>query len=151
MGVFFMSLITFNTDVAWTGESVRSVANIGEHKVVIDEPTTLGGTNQGPNPVELVLAGLGGCINVLVSSFARLHGVELTNLMVHVEGDLDPDGFMKKDSNVRPGFQQVRYRIEIDSPSDPVKINELIDHVERICPVKDTLSGVPVVAIKELV
>lgn len=52
------------------GEGVRSVANIRGKQIVIDEPASLGGTDQGPNPVELVLAALGGCLNVLVASFA---------------------------------------------------------------------------------
>ncbi len=69
---------------------------------------------------------------------------------MYVEGDLDPDGYMEKNLNVRPGFQQIRYRIDIDSPSDPRQIQELIDHVERVCPVKDTLGGVPVVPVKEV-
>ena len=144
-----MPNVTFHADVVLS-EGVRSIAKIGEHELIIDEPVSLGGTNQGPNPVEYVLASLGGCINVLVSSFAKLHRVEVKSLRVHVEGDLDPDGFLKANATVRPGFQQIRYRIEIDSPSDPVKVRELIDHVERVCPIKDTLSGVPVVSIDEV-
>ncbi len=136
----------FSSDVTWSGEGVASVADINVKQVTIDEPENLGGTDQGPNPVELILAGLGGCINVLVSSFAKLHGVELKGSRVHVEGDLDPDGFLEK-ADVRPGFQEIRYQIEIDSPSAPEKIEALIEHVERVCPVKDTLKGVPTVAM----
>lgn len=51
---------------------------------------------------------------------------------------------MEKNPAVRPGFQEIRYRIEVDSPSDVGKIRELIGHIEKICPVKDTLSGVTV-------
>ena len=144
-----MANVTFHAEVALS-EGVRSIATIGGHQIIIDEPVSLGGTDQGPNPVEYVLASLGGCINVLVSSFAKLHKVEIKESKVHVEGDLDPDGFLKANATVRPGFQQIRYRIEIDSPSDPVKVQELIEHVERVCPVKDTLSGVPVVSIDEV-
>jgi uncharacterized OsmC-like protein len=65
---------------------------------------------------------------------------------VHIEGDLDPDGFMEK-ADVRPGFLEIRYHIDIDSPSAPEKVQALIEHVERVCPVKDTLKGVPTVAV----
>jgi uncharacterized OsmC-like protein len=142
----FMPKLTFVSDVKWSGEGVRSVAEINGKQVIIDEPPALGGTDQGPNPVELILAALGGCINVLVSLFAKQHGVELKGSQVHVEGDLDPDGFMEK-ADVRPGFLEVRYHIQIDSPSDPEKVQALIEHVERVCPVKDTLQGVPTVAV----
>ncbi|AKU25224.1 OsmC family protein [Anoxybacillus geothermalis] len=141
-----MPKLTFSSDVKWSGEGVRSVADINGKQVIIDEPPALGGTDQGPNPVELVLAALGGCINVLVSLFASHHGVELKGVQVHVEGDLDPDGFMEK-ADVRPGFLEIRYHIDIDSPSDPKNVQALIEHVERVCPVKDTLRGVPTVPI----
>jgi uncharacterized OsmC-like protein len=143
-----MAKLTFSSNVTWSGEGVRSTADINGKQVIIDEPPALGGTDQGPNPVELILAALGGCINVLVPLFAKQHGVELKGCRVHVEGDLDPDGFMEK-ADVRPGFSEIRYRIDIDSPSDPAKIQALIEHVERVCPVKDTLKGVPAVALHE--
>ncbi len=91
-----MPKLTFQSDVSWSGEGVRSIAQIGDRQVVIDEPKSLGGTDQGPNPVEYLLAALGGCISILVSMFADRHKVELKGVKVHVEGDLDPDGFMKK-------------------------------------------------------
>src|SRR5699024_11986052 len=65
-------------------------------QVIIDEPKKLGGTDQGPNPVEYVLSALGGCVNVLVVSFAKSFGVQVEDLQVHVEGDLDSDGFLGK-------------------------------------------------------
>ncbi|GAB6936099.1 OsmC family protein [Calditerricola yamamurae] len=141
-----MAKVTFSSDVVWTGEGVRSVAHIRDKQVVIDEPPSLGGDDLGPNPVELILAALGGCLNVLIASFAKLHGVELRGVRVKVEGDLDPDGFTERNPNVRPGFLEIRYHIEIDSPSASERIQALLDHVQRVCPVKDTLKGVPVVA-----
>jgi hypothetical protein len=38
-----------------------SDAAIRDFTIKIDEPATLGGTDRGPNPVELVLAALGAC------------------------------------------------------------------------------------------
>ncbi|MBT9282914.1 MAG: OsmC family protein [Hydrogenibacillus schlegelii] len=138
---------TFASRVEWSGEGVRAVAHIRDKQIVIDEPPALGGTDQGPNPVELVLAALGGCISVLVSLLAKRHGVELREVTIDVEGDLDPDGFLEKAPGVRPGFQEIRYRIAIDSPSAADRVRALIEHVERICPVKDTLRGVPTLAV----
>lgn len=145
-----MPKLTFSSNVVWSGESVRSFAYINGKQVIIDEPPSLGGTDQGPNPVELVLAALGGCLNVLITSFAKQHGVELRGSEVYVEGDLDPNGFLEKDPTVRPGFQEIRYRIEIDSSSAPERIQTLIEHVERVCPVKDILRGVPTMALQSL-
>ncbi|MBX6395878.1 MAG: OsmC family protein [Alicyclobacillaceae bacterium] len=144
-----MAKTTFLADVSWSGEGVRSTARIRNKEVVIDEPASLGGTDQGPNPVELILAALGGCLNVLVTSLAPHHQVDVRGVRIRVEGDLDPDGYTEKNPNVRPGFQEIRYDIQIDSPSPPENIRALIEHVERVCPVKDTLRGVPTVAVTQ--
>jgi uncharacterized OsmC-like protein len=143
-----MPKLTFTSTVVWSGEGVRSVAYINGKKIIIDEPHSLGGTDQGPSPVELVLAALGGCLNVLISSLAKKHGVELRGSKVYVEGDLDPNGFLEKDPKVRPGFQEIRYRIDIDAFSHPERIEALIQHVERVCPLKDILRGVPTLALQ---
>ncbi len=66
-------------------------------------------------------------------------------LKVFVEGDLDLDGFQEK-APVRPGFSQIRYKIDIQSDSPASHVDALLQHIDRICPVKDTLSGVQVLA-----
>ncbi|ATY85115.1 peroxiredoxin [Kyrpidia spormannii] len=143
-----MAKQTFVADISWSGDRVRSSARIRGHEVTIDEPAVLGGTDLGPNPVELVLAALGGCLNVLITSLAPRHGVEVRGVEIRVEGDLDPDGFQEKQPNVRPGFQEIRYQVHVESPSAPELVRELLAHVERVCPVKDTLRGVPTRAVE---
>ncbi|WP_077328420.1 OsmC family protein [Virgibacillus siamensis] len=139
-----MANVTFASEVTWSGNGVLSTADVQGKKFNIDEPRELGGTDQAPNPVEYLLGALGGCINVLVTSFAKQFSVEVKDLSVHIEGDLDPDGFQGKNPNVRPGYQEIRYRIDIDSPSPDENVKALIEHVEKVCPVKDTLQGTAV-------
>src|SRR5690625_5183186 len=143
-----MAIVTFKSDVKWEKEGVLSTAHINNHKVIIDEPPSLGGTDKGPNPVEYLLAALGGCINVLVVAFADQFEVKVEDVQVELEGDLDPDGFLGKNPNVRPGFEEIRYEIILDSPSPQENIDALIAHVEKVCPVKDTLTGTSVINTK---
>ncbi len=143
-----MAIVKFSTNVHWSGKGVLSTGDVNGKKVIVDEPTSLGGTDKGPNPVEYVLVALGGCLNVLIVSFAEKFNVEIQDLQVYVEGDLDPDGFLGKNENVRPGFQQIRYHIDIVSPSKDEDIQALVKHAEENCPVKDTLKAVPVTSIK---
>ena len=145
-----MTVTQFRASVVWSGEHVRSVARIRGKEVVIDEPTMLGGTDLGPNPVELLLAALGGCLNVLVASWAAQHQVDLQGVTTEVEGRLDVDGFMGKNPDVRPGFLDIHYRVVVDSPSAPDQVQELLEHAQRMCPVKDTLAGVPVLVKQSL-
>lgn len=141
-----MAKITFRSDVNWAGHGVKSTATCGKHQFIIDEPPSLGGQDEGPNPVEFILASLGSCLNVLIAAFAPQHDVVLKELRTTVEGDLDPDGFLEK-APVRPGFQEVRYHIDIVSDSPTDRIARLVEHAQRVCPVKDTLGGVPVLHV----
>jgi uncharacterized OsmC-like protein len=138
-----MSIMSFSASTRWTGAGVGADVAIRNHRLVVDEPAELGGSDAGPNPVELVLAGLGSCMCVLAAIFAPHHDVVLEDFRVDVEGDLDPDGLQRL-AEVRPGFLEIRYRFAVKSPSPPERVDALLDHIQRACPVKDTLAGVPV-------
>jgi uncharacterized OsmC-like protein len=59
-----MSDLIFNVK----GEShspAKFIAKTGKFQLIIDEPEALGGTDEGPSPVEYILAGLAGCLNVV--------------------------------------------------------------------------------------
>ena len=44
---------------------------IGPHRLVADEPITVGGTDTGPNPYDILLASLGSCTSMTVALYAR--------------------------------------------------------------------------------
>jgi len=138
-----MAKMTFRASTAWTGKGLHVVSKARGFEVSMDEPESLGGTNVGMNPVELLLSALGGCLAVLVPAFAAEQGLQIDDVTVGLEGDLDPDGYMGK-APVRPGFQDIRVTVNVASPEPREKIEELIELVFERCPVKDTLRGVPV-------
>ncbi|WP_273846913.1 OsmC family protein [Rubrobacter calidifluminis] len=121
-------------------EGVRTETKIRGFDLTVDEPKDLGGTDAGPNPVELVLAALATCQEIVYSVYAARAGVELERVEVDAEGDLDPRGFLGVSEEVRPGFENVRYRVRIESPSEPEKVRELSRLVDEHCPVFDILT-----------
>ena len=56
-----MKIRTYKAQTKWI-EGTKVETKIREFKVGIDEPLELRGTNTAPNPVEMLLAALGGCV-----------------------------------------------------------------------------------------
>jgi putative redox protein len=54
---------------AATGFAQKIIA--GPHQFVGDEPTSVGGTDSGPTPYDLLLAGLGSCTSMTIAMYAR--------------------------------------------------------------------------------
>lgn len=121
-------------------EGVKVSIKSRQFEITIDEPKELGGTNQGMNPVEALLGSLGACQAIVARVYAQQFKVQLDNLSIDIEGDLDLDGFFGK-SAVRPGYSEIRYNFHIDSPSPQENINQLVEHLQKHCPVGDTLAN----------
>ena len=123
--------------------TVRS--DIRGFTVPIDEPRELGGNDTAPNPVELILAALGGCQEIVYRAFAAVLGIEIERIEVHAKGYLDLHGFLGLDTAVSPGFSTVSFTTRIVSPASEEAISQLAALVEQHCPVQDTLvRAIPV-------
>jgi len=53
------------------GGSLAQVIEVGRHRLSADEPTSVGGTDTGPNPYDLLLAALGSCKSMTAAMYAR--------------------------------------------------------------------------------
>ena len=121
-------------------EGVKVNARARQFSWTLDEPAELGGTDHGMNPVEGLLCALGACQAIVARVYAAEFDVVLDDFRVVVEGDLDLDGFFGK-APVRPGYQEIRYRFHVDSPSPQANIDRLLTHLRQHCPVGDTLAN----------
>lgn len=64
---------------------LRFETDIRGHRVVVDVPENLGGTDTGPMPPELVVTSLGTCVGIYVVNFCRKHHISTEGLKVHTE------------------------------------------------------------------
>ena len=120
-------------------EGSKVETKIREFKVYIDEPLELRGTNTAPNPVELLLAALGGCIVLTYRGYAKKIGIEIEDLVISLEGDMIPGGWVDEQGRERKGFRQIRYEVQIKAETPKERIIQLHKLVERKCPMSDIL------------
>ena len=103
----------------------------------LDEPPVLLGEDQGANPVEFVLAGLSGCMTTTLAYHAASRGLNIEEIRSEYEGDIDLQGLLDLDPNVRPGYREIRVKFKVKGDADEATIQELV----RKSPVYDTLAN----------
>lgn len=118
---------------------VLTEARIRQFTLRVDEPPSLGGADEGPNPVELVLAALGTCQEIVYAAYAAVLGIRLDGLEIEVRGPLDPRGFLGI-APVPSGFERVELHTRITSPEEPDRIRQLVETVQTHCPVLDIVQ-----------
>jgi uncharacterized OsmC-like protein len=128
--------------VSATSESeTKTVVEARNFEFVVDEPPALGGTDEGPNPVEYLIGAWAGCLNVVVHTVSEERGIDVQNVDVEIEGDLDPRKFLGADDDVRAGYQDLRVRIDVESDADDEALETLAAAVEERCPVGDNVAN----------
>lgn len=126
---------------AWSENPTKAVVEVRGFKMVIDEPESLGGTNDGANPVEYLLAALAGCLNVVGHIVAKEMGFNLRGIELELEGDLDPAKFSGKDTDERAGYKEIRVRIKPDADADEETLKKWLEAIESRCPVSDNIAN----------
>lgn len=129
--------------------AVRS--QIRGFSTVMDEPLELGGSDSGPNPVEMLLAALGACQEIVYRAYAAMMGLKIERIEVHAKGYLDLRGLLNL-ADVPSGFSQVFFTTKLISDEPEEKLRQLAEMVEKHCPVMDSLMReIPVAGKVEVV
>lgn len=131
---------TISAELTSGGYTVR-VSN-GRHTWFADEPSDLGGTDEGPNPYELLLGALAACTCITVSMYCQRKGWELdavsadyTHDRVHGNDCEDCDG-----TTAGGYLDRVRSRIFIDGTfTDEQRVR--LQEIAQRCPVHKTLQN----------
>lgn len=117
----------------WDGD-LRAVVDTGGFQLIVDEPESVGGTNRGPQPTDVLLASIASCFAIAMAYAARKTGADLTDL--HVTASATYDG---------PRFATVA--IALTSTVAPDTLERLIPLAQRVCYVTNTLRQPPEMTI----
>ena len=114
----------------------------------LDEPKELGGDNDGPTPLEGVLASLCACTSMIAHIMQREMGLRLHAMRCEADGVVDVRRAEmkrtgKKYSEVEPiahHFHAVTMRVFIKTDEPAERVAELERQVRRLCPVSRLLE-----------
>ena len=131
-----MSIPNRTVSAKWLG-GYRCDVSAGDFTIPVDEPESVGGTNEGPQPTELLLAALSSCFTLAVAHAAKKRGIELTHLAVDVTGTYDG-----------PRFSALAIRV--DAGCDEAVKDRLMQAASRVCYVSNTIRDTPELSVVAL-
>ncbi len=112
----------------------------GPHRLLADEPPTVGGTNTGPTPYGYLLAGLGACTSMTMRMYANRKKWPLERASVTLKHDKIHAADCE-DCETREGkIDLIEREIELIGPLDEEQRARLIEIADK-CPVHRTLHS----------
>jgi uncharacterized OsmC-like protein/dienelactone hydrolase len=124
---------------AGTGKYTQRIT-AGHHLLIADEPVSVGGSDAGPNPYDLLLAALGACTSMTLRMYADRKGLPLHRTTVRLRHDrvhAKDCAQTEQDSGM---LTRIRREIDIEGPLSDQERQRLVEIADR-CPVHRTLSA----------
>ena len=79
------------TEFTWKGKMVFEAKTESGHSVVMDAKPEVGGEDNGPRPMELLMVSLGGCTAMDVVSILKKMRVDLESMTVNIHSEQAPE------------------------------------------------------------
>ena len=114
----------------------------GGHALVADEPLRLEGTDHGPTPYDLLLAGLGGCTAITIRMYADRKGWPLDAVEVRLRHEKVTPGEAGCEATGPGKVDLIRIEVGLEGDLDAEQHARLMEIAEK-CPVHKTLKSVP--------
>ena len=106
-----------------------------------DHPEVFASEDNGPTPPEIVLAALASCLTAGVATVASNRGVQLRSVKATVEGDMDLQGILGIDEDVRNGFDAIRVTYDIDADASDDDIAAIVAQSQKRSAVFDIITN----------
>jgi putative redox protein len=111
----------------------------GGHTFVIDEPLSVGGTNQGATPYDYLLGALSGCMAITLRMYADRKGWPLESVRIQLRTTRGHAADCENCESESVGLATIERRVELSGPLSDDQRARLL-HIAGRCPVKQTLE-----------
>ena len=104
-------------------------------------PACFAAEDQGATPVEIVLSALASCLTAGVAAVAQNRGIQLHSVTAVVEGDMDIQGILGVDPDIRNGFNAIRVSFAIDADANADEIAAVVAQSQKRSAVFDIIAN----------
>lgn len=112
-----------------------------EYTVDADHPAVFASADNAATPPEIALAALASCLTAGVASVATRRGVQLRSVTATIEGDMDLQGILGIDSDVRNGFDAIRVTYRIDADASKADLEAIVAQSQKRSAVFDIVAN----------
>ena len=109
--------------------------------VEADHPQVFAADDNAPTPVELVLSGLASCLTAGVAAVAQRRGIQLHSVKATLEADMDLQGILGIDDDVRNGFGTIRVHFDIKADASEDDIKAVVAQSQKRSAVFDIITN----------
>ena len=109
--------------------------------VEADHPELFAAEDHAPTPAEILLSALAGCLTAGVAAVAQHRGIQLHSVKATVEGDMDLQGILGIDDDIRNGFGAIRVHFDIDADAGEDDIKALVAQSQKRSAVFDAVTN----------
>lgn len=128
--------------------TINSFFGLGEEQgrprtftIDADHPEVFAAEDNAPTPAELALTGLASCLMGGVAAVAQHRGIQLYSVHATVEGDMDLQGILGIDDDVRNGFGTIRVTFDVDADASKDEIKALIAQSQKRSAIFDCMTN----------
>jgi putative redox protein len=109
-----------------------SIGSAGPFTLIFDRPVEGGGGGLGFNGGQLLYLAVAGCISNDLFREASAEGITLSRVRVKVRGDFSGDPAVS---------EEIEYDVEIDGDASANRLKALVEKVDRIAEIPNSLRG----------
>ena len=113
-----------------------------------DHPAVFASEDKGATPVEYVLVGLASCLTAGVAAVAQHRGIQLRSVKATLEGDMDIQGILGIDADVRNGYSGINVTYDIDADATKDEIEAVVAQSQKRSAVYDLVTNPTNVTVK---